>query len=233
MRKEEKYRQENQERLCYCCDTFQPSKDNINTYRIYMRGYGSIFDNCDFTIQLCDKCKQQINKKWFYEQPTMLHEYCEEYKYEKELDNFIHTFPIQNQEYIYNHMNGYTMDRSDWIAMKKGNLPEFKYKEYGMYSPLEINAYKERFPTCEYPVIRKYKDGSQGCWCPIAITFAHGDIEENKIVPSLNISQDCYYCKNYKLRTSNIKTILDIDFDDYELYMKSNLKMNELKEKFE
>ena len=65
MRKEEKYRQENKERLCYCCDIFQPSKKNINKYSVSCRGYGSIFDDCYFTIQLCDKCKQKIKEKWF------------------------------------------------------------------------------------------------------------------------------------------------------------------------
>jgi hypothetical protein len=167
---------------------------------------------------------------WFNEKPEM-NDYCADYKYEKDIINFVNTLPLQGKELFWNRCAygacSNIMDSQDWIDMHLGILPDEKYEEYGMYSPSEIKAYKERFPICEYPVTEIFNDGSKGCWCPFG---ASGNYNQQI---GLNISDECYYCKYFKVRETPIKEIYSEDFNDYELYMKSKLKAEELKKKFE
>lgn len=228
-KQEREFKHKNKERLCYCCDTLQKSADKIHILKInnYDRGYGSNFDGCNIEIQLCDKCYKEEHAKWFNEQPVIIDDYIKEYTYEEDINNLIKSFPIENQEYVLNHTGDYIeMDREDWINMQLGILPDEKYKEYGMYPPSEIKAYEEKFPTCEYPVHRIYDDGSKGCWCPFE---AYGEVGQKT---SANISNECYYCEYYKKRETPIKDIKDEDFQDYKLYIKSQLKTKELEKKF-
>lgn len=219
------YKHQNRHKLCYCCDTLQESTDDIHTLGVSCRGYGSAFDENSFEIQLCPNCYKKEYEKWFNESPTM-NGYIEEYQFEQNITDLINSFPIENQEYVWNGSSGYLMERQDWIDMKNGNLPDEKYKEYMMYSPSEIKAYEERFSTCQNVVNKLYSDGSVGCWCAFE---AFGDKGQ---VASENISDECCYCEYYKQRETPIIDIKDEDFDDYKLYIQSKLKMDELDKKF-
>jgi hypothetical protein len=216
----------NNERLCYACDTLQKSKNDIRTYSISYRGYGSIFDNCRFSIQLCSECDKPEYNEWFNERPKK-GEYWEEYEHEEKIRDLINSFIIENQEYVWNGMDGWGMERQDWIDMKKGILPDEKYEEYGMYSPRQINAYKERFPTCEHPVNIVYEDGSKGCWCPFG---AHGYYDQEV---SPNISDECYGCNHYKVREAPIKEMDNETYNKYKKYIKAKLHIELYKDLFE
>lgn len=77
--------------------------------------------------------------------------------------------PIQGRELFENQCArgacSYPMESQDWIDVELGVAPDSIYKEYGMYSPSEIKAYEERFPTCENVYLKTYKDGSGSCRC--------------------------------------------------------------------
>lgn len=133
----------NKERLCYHCDTLQESKDNILRFTIKDRGYGSIFDGDNFTIQLCPECakKLKINEKWFNNEITIVldttNDIVDEYVGEINIDKIIDTFPIENQEYIRNCENSLVpyihMDREEWIKhTKQGDMNEYIADMFGM-----------------------------------------------------------------------------------------------------
>lgn len=211
--------------MCFKCLSKNKS---VDTFSIYGRGYGSSFDNENTKLQLCKDCQPQGISDWFNEEVDLLDEYCEDYKYEDNIFEFIKTLPLEGQELFNNtcSQDGYNMDAQDYIDMKLGILPDKKYKKYGMYSPSERKAYEERFPTCEYPTNEVFSDGSVGCWCPFKASGKKNQVAD------YNISAECCYCKYYKLRTTSIKTIDSKDFDDYTLYIKSKLKIKELEERF-
>jgi len=224
------YKHLNNERLCYCCDTLQPKEEIIHKlgFSNHSRGYGSSFDNESLEIQLCSSCYKDEYAKWFDEIPEIEEgDFYEDYKYEKDITDFINSFILENQEYVLNGAGDFTMDRQDWIDMENNILPDGKYKEYRMYSPSEAKSYEEKFPTCHYPVNRIYSDDSKGCWCPFG---ACGNIGQTT---SPNISDECYYCDYYKVRETPIKDIEDNDFEDYKLYIQSKLRQDELNSKFD
>lgn len=223
---EREYKHQNRHRLCYCCDELQENEKDLIKYSISYRGYGSIFDNCRFTVQLCKKCDKPEYKEWFYEEPKM-EDYCEVYQYEEKIEELINSFPIENQEYVWNGMDGYWMERQDWIDMQLGILPDEKYEEYGMYSPRQIKAYEERFTTCEHPVNVVYSDGSKGCWCPFG---AHGEYGQQV---SPNISDECYGCEYYKKRETPIKKMDRDTYDKYEKYINAKIYIEKYKDLFE
>jgi hypothetical protein len=220
------FKHQNKERLCYCCDELQEDKNKLIIYNISSRGYGSIFDNCRFSVQICRQCDKPEFREWFYEDPEVK-DYYEIYKHEEKIKNLINSFPIENQEYVWNGMDGFWMERQDWIDMELGILPDEKYEEYGMYSPRQIKAYEERFPTCEHPVNVIYNDGSKGCWCPFGAQGEYGQEIGS------NISEECYGCKHYKKREKPIKEMDRDTFDKYEKYMNAKIHIEKYKDLFE
>lgn len=126
----------NREGLCYHCDALQESKEDLLKFTIKNRGYGSIFDGDEFTIQLCPECakKLKINAKWFDNDLTMVmdttNDVVEEYLGEIQINSIIDKFPIENQEYIRNCESTLIpyihMDREDWIKhTKQGDMNEY------------------------------------------------------------------------------------------------------------
>lgn len=226
------YKHEHRDKLCYCCDEVQENESRLHELRISGRGYGSSFDNFNSYILLCDKCLKQKYKEWFNEHNDIYDDFNETYEHEKDIGDLVNSLPLENQEYFWNS-NAYgasasiIMDRQDWIDMKNGTMTDEKYKEYSMYSPSEKKAYKEKFPTCEYPVNKIYDDGSKGCWCPF---LAHGEYGQK--VDEHNTSIECYYCKYYKKRDTSIKNIKGKDWKDYKLYIEYKLKEDNLEKKF-
>ena len=180
------------ERICFKC---LKESDNIHKYSIGYRGYGSDFDNFNTIIQLCDDCDCKELDKWCNENPE-INGYYEDYKYEKNISDLVDTFPIQGRELFENQCsNGahaYNIESQDWIDIELKIAPDEIYKQYGMYSPSERNAYEERFPTCENVYLKTYKDGSGHCKCN------YGAYGEKDGSCSLNISNECFYCKHYK-----------------------------------
>lgn len=191
------------EHLCFNC---LKEFDNINTYTIGYRGYGSSFDSTNTKLQLCDECAKRVQDIWFNEQPIMEDDDCyENYKYEKDISDFIKLLPIQGRELFENTCASdacsYPMEAQDWIDYELGILPHEKCKEYGMYSPQERQAYKDRFPTCNRVYKEVYDDGSSGCWCPFG---ASGDSDGSC---GINISDECYLCSNYEIKKDKMKII--------------------------
>ena len=212
--------------LCYKC---LKKKDNIHKIRIGSRGYGSSFDNFSTSLQLCDDCYvESIKEKpiWnmkivygnmhfsfgeskdneYYKGKIVNELIDERYEYDDEMIEYINNLPLVSQELVFNRNSygacaGYNMDSQDYIDFELDELPHKKCKQYGMYSPQERAAYKERFPNCECVKINKYKDGSQGSSCPYG---ASGDKNGNV---GLNIWNACYMCTHYKPREGDIEII--------------------------
>lgn len=132
-------------------------------------GYGSGLDGCDVAFLLCDDC----------------------------LINFINSFTVEGQEKVINSGSNTYLSKEDWIRVHKNEMPDEEMEEKGMYSPRQIKAYEERFPTCEHVYIKEYKDGSRGSQC---FRSAFGD-KEGKC--GLNISDDCFECGSYRKRAEN------------------------------
>jgi hypothetical protein len=219
---------ENYDDLCFKC---LKQKSNLKKYSLYRSDYGSRFDNNYTFLQICDECEPKDIEMWFDETPEIVDGYCAKYKYEKNIIEFINTLPIEGQELFWNRCAygacADNMNSQDWIDMKLGILPDEVYEEYGMYSPREIKAYKERFSTCEHPVNVIYNDGSKGCWCPFG---AHGEYGQ-KI--DANISDECYNCKHYKKRETPIKEMDQNTYKKYERYINAKIHIEKYKDLFE
>lgn len=182
------------EHLCFKC---LKEHKHINTYSIYGRGYGSSFDNDNTKLQLCDECNESDAEEWFAENPTIKEgDFYENYKYEKNIFDFIKTLPIQGRELFENSLSygafSYSMDSQDWIDIELGVAPDEVYKRNCMYSSSERKAYEERFPTCKKVYLKTYSDGSGGCRC------LFGAFGEKDGSCGLNISDACYKCKSYE-----------------------------------
>lgn len=194
------------EKLCFKC---LKDSDVIHKYKISYRGYGSGFDGENVILQLCNECNINDLNKWFNEQPELIEDYCEEYKYEDNIFEFIKTLPIQGQELFENQCvdgwNSEKIDSQDWIDIKLKIAPDDIYKKYNMYSPSETKAYEERFPTCKNVYLKKYSDGSSYTKCNF------GAFGESDGSCDINVSDKCYYCKNYEKK--NWDYVMDIDKD--------------------
>lgn len=181
------------EKLCFKC---LKEKDSTSIYTIGYRGYGSGFDNFNTVLQLCDKCDCKDMKMWVDETPDLEEGYCENYKYEDDIFKFVEQLPIQGRELFENQCAGGAcscpMDSQEWIDVELGIAPDSVYKKYGMYSPSEIKAYKDRFPTCKHVYLKTYKDGSGGCRCD------YGAFGKRDGSCSSNISDECYTCRKYE-----------------------------------
>lgn len=185
------------ENLCFKC---LKEKENIHSYRLAYRGYGSLFDSFNSIIQLCDECNCLELNLWTNETPTM-NDYCEEYQHEEKIFDFIDTLPVQGRELFDNQCSdgacAHYINSQDWIDIELGIAPDSVYKENGLYSPSERTAYEERFPTCENVYLKTYKDGSASCQCKFG---AHGE-KDGSCGP--NISDKCYTCNHYKKKGFN------------------------------
>lgn len=45
--------------LCFCCNTLQDHKEDIQIFKINNRGYSSIFAGDEMEIQLCSECAKK------------------------------------------------------------------------------------------------------------------------------------------------------------------------------
>lgn len=215
---------ENRETLCHNC---LQDKEDIKSYSTYGRGYGSSFDNDNETVQLCSDCRKGIEEdlnKWFNES-CEYDEYYENYKYEKEIIEFIDGLPIQGREIVVNQTSSGAcseyLDSQDWIDIELDIAGDEVYKRNGMYSPSERKAYKYRFPTCKHTYLKVWSDGSAGTRCS-----KHSFVSGNKdFTCSSNISSECYYCNDYEKKDENyvheIETQLKVKpklVDMYEIF---------------
>lgn len=218
---------ENPDNVCFNC-----LKETI-VHKIYISalGYGSSFDNFSTRINLCNDCMNLTNHEW-WKLEIEDDEWGGSYKYESEILKFVNQMPIQGQElfkarYAYGACAGY-MSGQDWIDYELDILPHEKCKEYCMYSPQEIEAYRTRFPICQHPVNRIWKDNSKGCWCPFGASGEYG-----QKCSEYNISDECYMCKYFKERTLPIRDISGEDCEDYNAYYKAKIMKDEFDKKFE
>ncbi len=221
---------QNPENICFNC----LKETAIHKISIPALGWGSQFDNFSTRIQLCDDCYSVTNPDWWklnvIKGKTDLE--SEHYEYEDEILNFVNQMPLAGQELFWNRFASgafvsYYMEAQDWIDYKLNILPHEKCKEYGLYSPQEIQAYKERFPICQHPVNIIYEDGFKSCWCPFG---AYGEYGQKV---GLNICDECYECEYFEKRNTLIKDISDKDYKDYEIYYKAKLRQEEYKNRFE
>jgi len=221
---------QNPEIVCFNC----LKETIVHKIKIPAFGWGSQFDNFSTEIHLCDECIKLTNSEW-WKLKTIKGETDldgEYYEYEDEILKFVEQMPLAGQELFYNRYAtgefvNFHMEAQDWIDYKLNILPHEKCKEYGLYSPQEIQAYKERFPICQHPVNVIYEDESKGCWCPFG---AYGEYGQ-KI--GLDICDECYECKYFEKRRTPIKYISEKDWIDYKLYYIAKLKEEEFRNKFE
>jgi hypothetical protein len=212
---------------CYKCNH---EVENIFKYTITNRGYGSDFDMAEASFDLCSKCDKPEYEDWCNECPSYINEYCEDYKYEDNLYELINSFPLENQEKIYNNgtFGGYSIPTQDWIDIQNGiELSDEKYKEYGIYSPKEIQAYKERFPTCDEPMNVIYEDGSKVCRCVCGAFGSYGQ------ELGLNIDKNCYKCKWYSLRKKPIQDVTSTVFEQFKIFTEGKENYLRFKDIFE
>ena len=239
--------------LCFKCLKRMNTSKKIHCINIGGIGYGSNFDNLSTKLQLCDECFNESQKDrliWNMEtvygqmhfdrytskssvpSDRIIDEYIDvKYKYDDEMYSYINDLPLQSKELVWNRFAygacaSYNMDAQDWIDYELGILSHDKCKEYGFYSPNEVNAYNARFPTCQHPVNIIYADDSKGCWCPFGANGKYGQTVDG------NISDECYQCALYQKRKTPIIDVRDTDRNDYFLYMKYQLRKNELEKRF-
>lgn len=184
------------------------SKKATHTYTICGRGYGSIFDRINTKLQLCDDCHKDEYETWFNEDCTY-NDYWEDYTYEDNISELINSLPLEAQELFDNTfssgLDSDFMNAQDWIDYKLGELPHDKCKEYGVYSPQEIKAYHDRFPTCNHVFLKTYSDGSSSCRCNYG---AYGNKDGTC---DINAYDECYQCTKYTPRVDKMKEINEID----------------------
>lgn len=180
------------DKICFKCLN---ESDNINTYNLDNRGYGSIFDSFKSTLQLCDECNCENLAVWFNEEPLLDEDYFITYMHEDKICDFVESLPIQGKELFNNRcaseLGVLTIDSQDWIDIELEIAPDSVYRKYGMYSPSEIRAYRDRFPSCKHVYLKTYNDGSKCCVCKYG---AYGNKDGSC---GVNTSSKCYKCTNY------------------------------------
>lgn len=203
-----------------------------HTYTIYGRGYGSSFDMSDTKFQCCDECNRPEYYEWFNETEVM-DGYVETYQNEDNILELIKSLPLESQELFENRFDvgsdGWRMESQDWIDYQLNELPHERCKEYGLYSPKDIEAYYTKFTNCEHVANIIWNDNSRASWCPFGASGDYGQ----KIDECGNLSDECTDCKYYKLREIKIKEVKGEDLNEWEVYMKARLKAEEYKHKFE
>lgn len=119
------YKHNNRKCLCYHCNELKQCSEEIHKFEIKDRGYQSEFVDETFTIQLCKHCvdELEIEEEWF-DNEICFDEVNGNYRHEWHIINLIESFPIYNQEYIYNcqivtlcgHIEK-RISREDWIKL--------------------------------------------------------------------------------------------------------------------
>lgn len=221
--------------LCWKC-LKEHNKDKIHIIKIGSLGYNSCFDNFSTQIQLCDDCYNE-NPEWWKLKTVEVkgfEQFGVAYEYDKEIGEYLSNLPLESQElvwneYAYGACAGWSMNAQDWIDYHLGILSHKKCKKYGLYSPQEEQSYKERFPTCQYPVEVIYNDGSNGCHCPFG---AMGRCKNGEVTAKDSVEGECYQCGHYKKRIGNVISISINDETDYNLYVKYHLNKDRLEQKF-
>ena len=208
---------QNPDSVCFNC----LKENEVNKIHIHPLGYGSGFDGWSTRIQLCDNCLELTDGKWWELVVMRESGYIEYYEYEEEIFDFVRKMPIEGQELFWNkYSNDYQIDSQDWIDYKLDILPHDKCKEYGMYSPLEKEAYRNRFPVCDKVKLVVYSDNSKGCRCPLGV-FGN----EDGTTKGCQTYSQCYECKIFEERKNEkIKAMTEEDFDVYRLENKLALK---------
>jgi len=224
---------ENPDSTCFNCLQLYPQ---IHIIHIPQLNHSSEFKHFSTRLQLCDNCLSLTNHNWW--KLEIIETYSEDdmmqlnYKYEKEILEFINQMPLAGQELFYakfgSGVRSDLMRGQDWIDYTLGILPHKKCKEYGYYSPQEIQAYKERFPLCKHPANRIYNEESKNTWCPFG---AIG--EYNQKCYDNGKDDNCYECEYFQERITPIKDIMECDWGDYEIYYKSKINVNKYKKMFE
>lgn len=208
------------ENLCFKC---LQKQDNINKYSIHRSEYGSSFDNYYTYLQLCDECKKEIKEGWFNEEPKMIDKYCADYKFEKDILNYIDTLPLEGQELFwatcaYGACVPYIKGQ-DYIDYELDILPEWKYEKYYMYVPYRLKIAKERFELCSEPVNVIYSDGSKGCWCLFGGSGEYGQ----KIRDKYDRPYECYNCDQFHKRYLKIKEMTNEEYKKYKQLRKAKV----------
>lgn len=206
----------NSDDLCWNC--LKRNKD-ITVIKITELGYGSYFDGCSTEIHLCKECYEKSKDLWKLDIITDENGF-EMYSNEEKMFDFIDKMPLEGRQFVRNEFesgwNSRPMEPQDWIDYELGILSYEKCKDYGLYAPEEINAYRERFPKCGYPALRVFSDGSKSTWCPFGAYGASGT--ENQEA-GINISDECYQCTHYKERMKPIQICDEnADSDSWEKY---------------
>jgi hypothetical protein len=220
---------QNPENICFNC----LKETAVHKIKIPALGWGSQFDNFSTRIHLCDNCYGSTNPDWWKLKIIKGETDWDgkHYEYEDEILDFVEQMPLAGQELFYNrYANGgfvsFHMEAQDWIDYKLDLLPYEKCKEYGLYSPQEIQAYKERFPKCQHVFNVVYDDVSIGCWCPFG---AYGEFTQK---PSKDISEECYECKYFEERKTPIKWLLNLDWENFKICYIAKLKEKEFEGDF-
>ena len=191
--------------VCFKC-LQRADESLLNKIYIGEMGYGSGFDSWATEIHLCDKCLAETNLDWWDLEIVTVFDGFQAYRYDDEIFEYADNLPLESRELFYNRYStdGYKINAQDWIDYELGLLPHEKCKEYGLYSPAEITAYKERFPICFYVAIKVYPDSSSGSRCMFG---AFGDKEGNAYVD--NVSNNCYGCEMFRIREDRIPIIYE------------------------
>jgi len=206
-----------------CCNCIT-EKESINHIHIPEMGYGSYFDGWSTQINLCDECISKTPHVWWILEVVGGDKNYKKYKYEEEIIKFVRTLPLAGQELFFNRYasgwNSNSMKPQDWIDYELGILPHEKCKDYGLYSPQEIRAYRERFPICDKVYKKIFSDGSFCYRCPEG-AYGNIDIDCYPEDTHRNIDYDCcpecYMCDEFEVRKCAIKEINELDdFVKYE-----------------
>ena len=119
----QEFKHANKECLCYHCNTLQKDSKQLKIFEIKNRFEKSLFAHEHFKIQLCSQCatELEIEDEWFDNDSCLLPNGS--YLHECYIVGMVETFPIENQEYIFNcyndifcdNVNGKRISREDWI----------------------------------------------------------------------------------------------------------------------
>lgn len=189
-------------KICFKC---LKESENIHEVEFGSLGYYSHFNNYSTILQLCEDCFASAPES--VKEPDVLYDDENEerdvYKGEDEIISYFDHLPPEGQQFVRNECANNTarikMEPQDWLDYYiNKDLPYDKAHKYYKYALEEIDSYKDRFPTCEWPVEIAFKDASINCVCPFGASGKEGQKEKE------NVSAQCYQCPYYKKRESSL-----------------------------